>query len=137
MSMKRLSKIKYWFLDEKRHLSLAFSYWRFIRKHGDGTWNWAYALRIFGWKIKLMREGFEKYSRHENWERSVKQMRAVEFLIKRIIDDDYIFQNNIYERVEHDEKKRLAVVMHCEYLHKQDMDYLFKILKKHMTSWWD
>lgn len=38
------------------------------------------------------------------------------------------------KELEHKEFK--YIMEHEEYLYKQDMDYLFRILKKHLRSWW-
>ena len=98
-------------------------------------------------------------------EKNIKRMRVCAMILNRLIKDDYIINvyknhdkkwgdlnlsfdkdgyvdisrpNVITEDDKKQEEKENAKLVNKEtYMKKQDLDYLFDIIKKHILKWWD
>jgi hypothetical protein len=77
-----------------------------------------------------MEKGFSgPYAMSSNAEKDAKEMKKCIILLDRLINDDYIDYergDNIRELYEKEER-----------MINQDLDLLFKIIRKHIRTWWD
>lgn len=104
----------------------------------DRDFDWYYTFIILQAKIKKQRLRFEELKKcryHSvNIDKDIKNMKKCEYLIQRIIDDDYL-NSAEFERLE--KIKYKLAREHAEYMEKQDMKLLFKILEEEIKKWWD
>jgi hypothetical protein len=97
-----------------------------------------YFFEIIRRKLERMIHHHEKYQVFVGVEKEIKYMKICKNLIKRIQDDDYMFSGrykDLTKLLPYSDNKPAF-----EWLKKymqQDMDLLFKLLKKHVMKWWD
>jgi len=133
----------------------------------DRDWDQDYMLRIWEKKLDLMAKNFEKYDLHVGRERKVRQLKTCRELIRRIRNEHYYLtgepkmtseptDNPKFHRIVISDDwdwapplgpwrhvKTNGVVtekyaqMYDDYMIKQDIDLLFKIMSKHMLGWWN
>lgn len=96
-------------------------------------WDYTYVWEMELASIKKLRMGLEKRDLHTNNCKYVQQMKDCEYLLKRLIDDEYwrdaknlYLGNGIKKAHEHE-----------KYMYQQDMKYLARLKGKHMNYWWD
>ena len=123
-------KIREFFEDEFGFLASTLAYYKYVRKNYDYDCDWSYFISIISWKAKRMREHFEKHQILLDWERTAKQLKLVELLADRIEHETDRWRDKYYFKFSQDHK-------HLEYMIKQDLEYLFSHMTKHMRSWWD
>jgi len=95
----------------------------------DRWWDHYYLYRILRFKLNQMEKNFRTRGMSVCSERDAKKMRTCVLLLDRLTNDDYITYNrgdNIRKSFEEEE----AMI-------NQDLDLLFKILRKNIRSWWD
>lgn len=96
----------------------------------DSWWDHSYLYLILRKKLELMEKGFRsEYAMSANAERDAKNMKICILLLDRLLNDDYITYNRGDNIRESYEKKERMI--------KQDLDLLFKILRKQIRCWWD
>jgi hypothetical protein len=118
-------------------------------------WDHVYLLKIMQYKIQRMRKHHEKVRLFVGVERTIDQLKLCEVLLDRLIKDDYTDElykqhcdkwypnQDIFERLKNHldepvERREFKQIMdHEEYMRKQDMEYLCKVMTKHYRSWWD
>ncbi len=124
------------------------NFWRFIK-------NFPYKIKrsveisIFYWNkpdydystiLQLMKFQIQKTRLHLDEHNIVpkhklKQMLIAEHLLERMLNDSQYFSNaDLRYPYPNDIKRRYAFVV---YLQEQDKELLYKILRKHLNSWWD
>lgn len=97
----------------------------------------------------------EKYFRSDNTYSAealdvADKIKVAKLLCKRIIDDNYV--NNalisveqkygelkamVFDETPEESKARQRAYRHSDYMKKQDIEYLFKLLSKHILEFWD
>lgn len=97
----------------------------------DRWWDHVYFYRILRHKLTQMEKGFKHQGMCVNSVRDAKNMKTCILLLDRLINDDYITSeseryNNIRKSFEEEEA-----------MANQDVELLFKILRKQIRSWWD
>jgi len=96
-------------------------------------WDYTYVWQMELVSIKKLRVGLEKRDLHSNTCRYVQQMKDCEYLLKRLIDDQYwhdaknLYLGDAFKKAQEHEK----------YMYRQDMEYLARLKGKHMNKWWD
>jgi hypothetical protein len=113
----------------------------------DHDWDFAYILRVLEYKIARTRKCITKNNHisTKDIELICKRTRTCELLLRRLRDDDYIDLSSVFDenydigKTLSPEKSELLKKLnaHEVYLRNQDMDMLFKYLKKYGRSWWD
>lgn len=85
--------------------------------------DWSYLTRLMEFKLRDMAKNFEKYGHHVGADRDAKRMLICAVLLKRIADDKY-FETSANTK---------------KYINRlnYDTEYLFKLMNKHLRSWWD
>ncbi len=117
----------------------------------DRWWDDAFVLIILERKLRYDIKRYEKYGHLANKERDIKNMKIAAALCKRLIENKYnVFfwhewvdesDGNIFAG--HMEGEWIGEfagdnwVRYDDYMKKQDLDYLCKILSKHLFEWWD
>ena len=95
----------------------------------DRWWDHSFLYSILRKKLELMEEGFRNHAWSANAEKDAKNMKKCILLLDRLINDDYIDYskgNNIRNSLE---KEEMMI--------NQDLDLLFKIIRKQIRTWWD
>ena len=90
----------------------------------DRNWDYYYFFKILEKKLELF-EQTHTNAIYLHWEPVAKNLKIAKNLCKRLSDEyDY------YELANQDYKK-------VQYLQKQDIDLLCKIINKEVFKWWD
>lgn len=95
----------------------------------DRWWDHSFLYSILRHKLKQMEKGFRMYGISVNSERDAKNIKKCILLLDRLINDDYIDytkRDNVRKSFEEEQK---AI--------EQDLDLLFKIIRKQIRCWWD
>ena len=131
----------------------------------DRQWDHSFFYEIMRFKLNKMEKYLRHNGHHIGSEKSANKIKVCVMLLNRLMEDNYhdlIFRPHDkkwgeskmyvkddgyveidYPNVKTDEDKvnqkkdfrnRMSGV---EYLNKQDLDYLFSILNKHIRNWWD
>lgn len=121
----------------------------------DNDWDYLYLYQVMQFKIKCMREHQLKHRIIVDYKKVAHRMFVAEQLLKRLLDQDYVTKEyeDYHERHPHvwEESPRGMILkgdpagwpelkkLHEKekYLEEQDLDYLFKILRKYIRTWWD
>lgn len=127
----------------------------------DRDFDYIFLLEVIRFKLKSMEEFFNsKYAMSMNSNKRAEEIHKCILILNRIIDDDYIeiafkhhnkkwgelnFKNNKFscpnanteEEIKQEHKERFRLYKHSDILLDQDIDYFFKLLRKHFRSWWD
>ncbi len=127
----------------------------------DRDYDYSYILIILKKKIQFQREYIGKHDRHVRAQSDCKNMRIAEILIDRILKDDYIkvqraeleekwgqlefggprglYRTKVITEKDREQELKDSRRMydHDDYMMNQDLDYLFKHLRKHIRYWWD
>ena len=127
----------------------------------DRNWDSSHVYRIFEKKLRLQAAAIEKYGHHLYKERDVKNMLTCAALLKRLYEEDYLF-NIWHDKLEKEfghitfedhtisrkkiktpaDEKRASWLLkkaaaHERLLMKQDLELFGKIFAKHSKEWWD
>lgn len=126
----------------------------------DRNWDDYFIWEILKQKIKFQREYISKQGIHVRAEIDAKNMRIAELLIERIQDPHKAVEKDwdeillkyprptfiedattgyftMRDRSEEEAKEVKRLMEKEKYMHNQDLDYLFKHLKKHIHEFWD
>lgn len=135
-----------WYLKSiYRRIKRCFQYCLYVFKEGDADWDFGYLLRLIelklGWMEKEMR--YNSVFPSVNLEAELGFIHQARTLLKRIDADEY--HDMYYDYIEYKErgsgfalKAHLPIVIETEPSNKQaDLDYLCRILQKHLFHWWD
>ena len=90
----------------------------------DRWYDWSYLTVIMEFKLRDMAKNFEKYGHYIGSSKDAKRMLICAILLKRINSDEYYKTSNYNAKI-------------AEYRRDYDLYYLFKIMNKHLVSWWD
>jgi len=93
----------------------------------DRQWDHYFIHVILKHKLSLMRNHFIKYNIHRNSLLDAKKMDLCVKLLNRIIAEDY------YHKVD----QGLESYEKAEDLIEQDLDLLYKTIRKNVRGWWD
>lgn len=88
----------------------------------DRNWDQNYLYRIIRFKLKQMEFLQRRYGIGVDNNKYADQMRKCILLLDRIIKDDYLLESEYTIA----EKRK-----------EQDLDLLFKLIRKHVEGWWD
>ncbi len=107
-------------------------YWGVVKDDYHGDWEPLLMM------MKRKMEGMIKYGYPAvvSGDRYVRQIQMCVWLIDRILADDYGFS----EYVDGCEPWRVGcgiIGTHVDYMIKQDVNLLFKLMCKHLRTWWD
>ena len=113
----------------------------------DRDWDaWTYLLPMMEKKIEQMENCERKFSIHKDKKRWTRQMQTCRILINRLCNDDYIpWTFYLREKINwrgtgimiHRLKNPKFAHEHEGYQREQDLDLLFKILRRHIREWWN
>ena len=99
----------------------------------DRWWDYSFLYSILRKKLSLMEKGFREDGICLNSEKDAKKMKICVLLLDRLINDDYIDygkDNGLGPNI------RILMDKEDEMI-EQDLDLLFKIMRKQIRSWWD
>jgi hypothetical protein len=65
---------------------------------------------------------------------TLREIKTCRLLLDRLIKDDYIPDAFLGEK---DHKKCKRMLEHSDMQNKQDVELLFRLMKKHIRTWWD
>lgn len=144
-----------WFFVE--YLPKVASYARFLWH--DRDWEDSDILRLLRFKLRRVREGIARYGHHIDKEKTCEEIRLAELFIDRIVTDNYGLDEFMAhqkkwritdtgrtflsrEHLSDDEKRREGLELRWlfereDILRNQDLDLLFRHLRKHLRTWWD
>lgn len=129
-------------------------------------WDPYYIYRLLQFKIQLMEKLFKANDRYIGCKRDVHKMMICRVLLKRLADDDYLENATInhdkkwgdyansndktdfsamFRRenaiTEENHKQQgeefMRLGRHADRMAEQDLDLLFKILRRNIQLWWD
>lgn len=96
----------------------------------DRDFDYVFLLLVLQKKLEFMRKSFAKYD-YLRCKKTIHRMRVCELLLDRIIHEDrYLIDGKRYL------KPLGGNAAYWNYLLNQDLDYLFKILRKHIEGFW-
>lgn len=134
----------------------ALFYWLpFIWK--DRWWDWIFIIQLLEAKLRWDAKHYKKHGHLISNEKQAKQMLIAAALCKRLADGNYnlFFSKKWVPNSEEENKEGLFLfndhlegewigpfagdnwIKYEDYMIQQDLDYLFKILNKHLQTWWD
>ncbi len=147
--------IKYWhkFKDWQERCWYKFKHWRYKYnlnwsgiKQGirnlviwfpviwfDRWWDHSFLYSILRFKLSLMEKGFRTYGISTRSEQDADNIKKCKLLLDRLTNDAYID----YEGKRGWEPKVRFSFEKEEEMIEQDLDLLFKILRKQIRAWWD
>jgi hypothetical protein len=111
----------------------------------DRDWDQDYFFILMRHKLRRMEKAL-RHGHHLNADSVANQVKTCHLLLDRIIEHDdkwgglemLIDQSALAQEdqdKEHEESKRIAA--HQELQMEQDLDLLFKTIRKHVRGWWD
>ena len=131
----------------------------------DRNWDDNYIFRILQFKFENMEKFFNSDKAYSaRAKKDAKRIMTAKNLCKRIVENNYLsnalidyykkygndfkwefepckdksnFSTLIDKRAEEEQKSFSKAGDHSDLMEKQDIDYLFKFLNKHIQSWWD
>lgn len=95
----------------------------------DRWWDHYFLYSILKKKLELMEKGFRTYGIGLHSEKDAKNMKKCILLLDRLINNDYIDYkrgDNLQASIEKEER-----------MINQDLDLLFKIIRRQIRTWWD
>jgi hypothetical protein len=96
----------------------------------DRWWDHYFFFIILHKKLSIMEKNFRKNGSHSCAEQDADKIKKCVLVIERLIKDNYdeisYWKGSLKEKGDH-----------ADYQRKQDIDYLFKILRKNILTWWD
>lgn len=95
----------------------------------DRWWDHFYLYSILRHKLVHIEKNFREHGVAIHTEKELKKIKICILLLDRLLNDayiDYSKRENIRESLEKEER-----------MTNQDLDLLFKILRKQIRSWWD
>jgi hypothetical protein len=93
----------------------------------DKDYDWAYLAKIMEYKLRRMSANFIKYGHHVGSKKDAKHMLICAELLRRLHEDKYFDCVYITKVTVHKADK----------IAQYDQEYLFKLLSKHLRSWWN
>lgn len=131
-------------------------------------WDYHYVYQLLHKKFELI----EKHMKSDNCvasvnqDRYIKQVQVLKYLLKRLIDNDYLdnaltryherygddfslfdhfedidekpgFKRYIDKTPPNQKKERKRAYKHCDDMEKQDYEYFFKLFKRNLQNFWD
>ena len=106
--------------------------------------DWCYLIEVFQHKLKLM----EKFYKSDNTvcvdaERHTKSIKICRILCDRLIADDYMdclgLEFTKFDKT--GQQNNLGIcsdwLSYDDYMQKQDLELLCKLIRKNLFSWWD
>lgn len=145
----------------KRLLQRIRRIWEYIQLAWyDDDWDYSYTLKILKYKLIRQKRELERNPNYVGVEKDIKDLTICINLLTRILEDDYLTEDDIehftnwwvnrkevelddgWTRVEFKidpahERKSNQINSRIESQKKLDWDLLFKLLHKHMKSWWN
>jgi hypothetical protein len=124
----------------------------------DHDWDHYYLYYMLRHKLRRMRKNHEEKRIIADWERVANEIMVAENLLDRLIEDNYLFQEYEDMRKKYPErdfiktedghykmtpmgpeqtKKTRAISKRMVDMRNQDLDFLFKHMRKHIEGWWD
>jgi hypothetical protein len=131
----------------------------------DRDWDYAYMLKILHKKLEHMEQFFDGDEPFgANAKKKVRKIKKAKNFCKRLVDDNYLtnaliehekkwgtgskytfkemegnskFGELIDNRSEKEKMEFTKACRHSDRVRKQDIEYLFEHLRKHMETWWD
>lgn len=99
----------------------------------DRWWDHSFLYSILRFKLSLMEKGFRTYGMSTRSEQDADNIKICKLLLDRLINDAYI---DYKEERGWSPKIRFSFEKEEEMIN-QDLDMLFKILRKQIRCWWD
>lgn len=89
----------------------------------DDWIDWSYLTRIMEFKLRDMSVNFKNRGCHVNSDRDAKNALICAILLRRITEDDYLGMG--------------SATRNPDDILNDDVEYLFKVMNKHLLRWWD
>ena len=113
----------------------------------DRDWDYRYLYEVLYFKLSDIEKSLRNDTWHSNSDKYAKQIMTAKVLVKRLIDDNYFdvaFEKyglkqheDFYRKLSSEEKEIYSKCFEYEeYMKKQDREYLFKYMNKHIEKWW-
>lgn len=149
------------FSNFKQGLLSCFRWYKLV--WNDRQYDYIYFFLLLQKKLELMEKYFYTNANFLGKEKEAKKIKIARFCVNRLIKDDYnVYKEHEkkygelewdfdrtmnsflkYSKVKTKKEEREAnksfnrCTKHEDYLRNQDLDYLFKIIRKHILKWWD
>jgi hypothetical protein len=99
----------------------------------DRWWDHSFLYSILRHKLSQMERGFRLHGMSTNSEKDAKNIKICILLLDRLINNDYI---DYMQDIGWEPKVRFSFEKEEEMIN-QDLNLLFKILRKQIRCWWD
>jgi len=117
----------------------------------DRQWDQIFFFNLLHKKMSLMEDFFKNRANFVGREKEAKKIKICVCLLDRLQKDDYIniaFKEHerkfgelsLYDVAKHSKEWNRSfnrASFHEEYLKHQDIEYLTKLVSKHVFGWWD
>ena len=113
----------------------------------DRDWDaWMYLLPLMEKKLGQIERCEREFALHVGKEKTIRQLQICKNLISRLRADDYIDWTSYLPEsyswkgvgiIKHRLKRPLFAHDHEKEMKKQDLDLLFKIMRRHIGEWWN
>jgi len=129
-------KNRYFFILRRmlRRIKIFFCWWPVIWR--DEQWDEFYLFEILRFKFKLMEKFFESNdSLSPDSKQRAKEIKICRILCERLIKHDYTtpwdkLEDTVFLWLQKFERREY-------YMPQQDINYLCKMIQKHVQKWWD
>ena len=158
-----IEKIRDFYYNITQGISNIFKWGKVI--WNDRNWDDGYIFRILYFKFESMEKFFNSDKAYSaRAKKDAKRIMTAKNLCKRIVENNYLskalidhnkkygddfkfefepckdksgFSTLIDKREKEEQESFSKAGKHSDLMEKQDIDYLFKFLNKHIQSWWD
>ena len=98
----------------------------------DKDYDHCFLYTMLAKKLNNMADHFESHQAVARWAKTTKECRYAARVAQRIVDDNYA--ENMPSHVKQGTKQRYQLE---DKRRKSDIEYLFRIMRKHSMTWWD
>ena len=104
----------------------------------DREWDYWFIYKLLHKKLTLMENAFRVCGISVHSDKEADKMRLCILLLDRLIKDNYHDNVHMFNKTNGENwQKDKKMALHEEYLVEQDLEYLFKIIRKNIRRWWD
>ena len=120
-------KVKDFFRGIKPGIGNIIEWFTVIYK--DRWWDHSFLYRILSFKLRQIERNFRGRGVAVHTEKELRKIKTCYLLLDRLINDDYVsYKRGDNIRKSHEKEERMI---------NQDLDLLFKIMRKQIRVWWD
>jgi hypothetical protein len=102
----------------------------------DRNFDFNYLFILMQYKLKKLEKHHREYGVSKDKDRYANEIKLCINLLERIIKDDYLLIVDKPYKINFNKGSKRKYD-HADYLREQDLDLLFKYMRKHVEGWWD